>query len=138
MMSKVLDPVDVHVGKRIRSCRVSLGISQQRLGEDLGISFQQVQKYENGSNRVSASRLYQISEIFGVPMAYFFDGLDRSQIPKTAEADDVDLGDGRHETISKRETLELVKALHKIKDPAIKRNAVKFLKSVANAELNRG
>ncbi len=136
-MSKTLDPVDIHVGKRIRSCRVSLGISQQKLGENLSISFQQVQKYENGSNRVSASRLYQISEIFGVPMVYFFDGLDRSHIPETGDFDEVDFADGRRAIISKRETLELVKALHKIKDPAVKRNAVKFLKSIANAELNQ-
>lgn len=69
-------------------------------------------------------------------MAYFFEDLNRSKIPGTAKSDEVDFEDGRQATASKRETLELVKALHKISDPAIKRNAVKFLKSIANAELS--
>lgn len=135
-MAKTLDPIDVHVGKRLRSRRIFLGISQQRLGQDLGISFQQVQKYENGTNRVSASRLYQVSGIFEVPITYFFEGLDRSNIPGSSDSDDIDFEDGKRRSVSKRETLELVKALHRIKDDDIRKSAVKFLKSIANSEIN--
>ncbi len=69
------NPVDVHVGKRIRERRVSLGMSQEKLGEYLGLTFQQIQKYEKGANRISASKLWTISHLFDVPIEWFFYGL---------------------------------------------------------------
>ena len=69
------DPVDVHVGKRIRERRVTLGMSQEKLGEYLGLTFQQIQKYERGANRISASKLWALSHLFEVPIEWFFDGL---------------------------------------------------------------
>ena len=69
------DPVDIHVGKRIRERRVSLGRSQANLGEYLGLTFQQIQKYERGANRISASKLWALSNLFGVSVEWFFDGL---------------------------------------------------------------
>lgn len=83
-----IDPVDAHVGCRIRMCRARLNLSQDKLGNKLGVSFQQVQKYENGSNRVGASRLYHIAHVLGVPVTYFFDGLDEpfgEDIPKLSK-----------------------------------------------------
>lgn len=84
-MKKSPDPIDVQVGSRIRSRRTMLGMSQERLGEGLGITSQQVQKYEKGTNRVSASRLQQIAQILDVPIPFFFEcgpapalGVDRS------------------------------------------------------------
>ena len=74
-MQKQPNPVDIHVGKLIRSCRVQAGISQERLAGSLGVTFQQVQKYEKGTNRVSASRMQAIASTLGVAPAYFFDGL---------------------------------------------------------------
>ena len=74
-MQKQPNPVDIHVGKLIRSCRVQAGISQEKLGAVLGITFQQIQKYEKGVNRVSASRMQAIASTLGVTPAYFFDGL---------------------------------------------------------------
>lgn len=71
-------PVDVHVGQRVRERRVLLGMSQQKLGEALGITFQQVQKYERGANRISSSRLFCLSETLDVPISYFFEGYSRS------------------------------------------------------------
>lgn len=71
--SGVANPVDIHVGQRIRQRRVLLGISQEKLAETMGMTFQQVQKYERGKNRVSASRLYQLSHILDVNISYFFD-----------------------------------------------------------------
>ncbi|MEP4197597.1 MAG: helix-turn-helix transcriptional regulator [Aliishimia sp.] len=70
--------VDIHVGKRIRQRRWLIGMTQQQLGEAVGIKFQQIQKYETGSNRVSASRLWDIADTLGVPVTFFFDGLDQN------------------------------------------------------------
>ena len=75
MVKKNPNPIDVHVGARLRMRRVLQGMSQEKLGEKLDLTFQQVQKYEKGANRVSASRLYQIGEILKVPVDFFFDGL---------------------------------------------------------------
>lgn len=73
-MSKSPNPVDTHVGSRLRERRTSLGISQERLGERLGLTFQQIQKYEKGVNRIGASRLFQISRILDTPVQFFFEG----------------------------------------------------------------
>ena len=72
------DPVDIHVGKRIRERRVSLGLSQANLGEYLGLTFQQIQKYEKGVNRISASKLWVLSNLFEVPVEWFFEGLGKA------------------------------------------------------------
>ena len=74
-------PVDIHVGKRIRHRRWMTGTTQQQLAEQVGIKFQQIQKYETGMNRVSASRLWDISNALGVPVSFFFDGIDGDQAP---------------------------------------------------------
>ena len=76
MSLKSPNPVDVHIGGRIRLARITLSMSQEKLGERLGLTFQQVQKYEKGANRVGGSRLWHISQILEVPPAFFFEGLD--------------------------------------------------------------
>ena len=78
-------PVDAHVGKRIRHRRWMVGITQQQLAEKVGIKFQQVQKYETGMNRVSASRLWDIAETLGVPISFFFEGLAGAEAAPTAD-----------------------------------------------------
>ncbi len=115
--SKKAHPVDAHVGKRVRERRTVLGFSQQQLGETLGVSFQQVQKYERGTNRISASRLYRLANFLDAPVSFFFDGtpegasLDSSERSKAA-------ADGSEPVLYiKRETLELVRAYYKISDP---------------------
>lgn len=75
------NPIDVHVGRRVRLRRKELGISQQSLGDSLSLTFQQVQKYERGANRISASKLYEIGRVLGVSVAYFFEGLDDPATP---------------------------------------------------------
>ena len=75
MVKKNPNPVDVHVGGRVRMRRILIGLSQEKLGEQLGLTFQQVQKYEKGSNRISASRLWQMAKILGVPVSFFFDDI---------------------------------------------------------------
>ena len=81
----MVHPVDAYVGKRIRHCRWLAGMTQQQLAQHVGIKFQQIQKYETGANRVSASRLWDISETLAVPVGFFFEGLEREQAEETTE-----------------------------------------------------
>ena len=114
-------PIDVHVGRRVRLRRTLLGLNQTQLGEKLEITFQQIQKYERGSNRISASRLYQAARILDVPVSYLFDGLDKGA--KAWSPDDIWL---------KRETLELVRAYYRIGDPAARERLLAMTEAMAN------
>ena len=107
------DPLDVHIGERLRLLRTLRGFSQERLGLALGITFQQVQKYERGANRIGASRLYHMSRVLGVQVTYFFDGASRP----TNNANQT----GGNETMHRRETLELVRAYERIADSRVRR-----------------
>lgn len=89
-------PIDVHVGRRVKERRVLLGLSQDDLGQLLGLTFQQVQKYEKGWNRISASKLWELTHILNVPVSWFFEGIDEKGKPEDA-------------TLVKRETLQLVR-----------------------------
>ena len=97
-------PVDVHVGKRIRQRRWMIGMTQQQLADAVGIKFQQIQKYETGMNRVSASRLWDIARTMGVPISYFFDDLADAASPAAAATDGM----------ASKEAMELVRAFHAI------------------------
>ncbi len=101
-------PVDVHVGKRIRHRRWMVGITQQGLAERVGIKFQQIQKYETGMNRVSASRLWDIAETLDVPVSFFFEGLDHKD-PETTPANGIPA-----DPMAEREALELVRSYYAI------------------------
>ena len=101
--------VDVHVGKRIRHRRWMNGTTQQQLAEKVGIKFQQIQKYETGMNRVSASRLWDIAHSLGVPVAFFFEGMDGTQASEAAPGSDMP-GD----ILSDREALELLRSYYAI------------------------
>ena len=107
-------PVDISVGNRLRSRRILMGMSQERLGDELGITFQQVQKYEKGANRVSASRLADISTILDVSPGYFFEDIVGSKTgSKRANSAKSDPSAG-FDPLNKRETLELVRAFYRI------------------------
>ncbi len=113
-------PVDVHVGGRVRLRRTLLGMSQTDLGNALGVTFQQIQKNERGINRFGSSRLYQLSHVLDVPLSYFFDDM-----PPLDEADASGLRGGVQEPsapdlMDKRETLELVRAYYRIRDPKVR------------------
>ncbi|MEH6527786.1 MAG: helix-turn-helix transcriptional regulator [Sneathiella sp.] len=126
-------PVDAHVGSRVRLRRTLLGLSQQKLGQNLGLTFQQIQKYERGTNRIGASRLYELSEILDVPLSFFFD-----EMPKESLALGGGLADPEkafeHQYMSKRETLELVRAYYKITDLEVRKRIFEVIKSVAHQE----
>ena len=105
---KLPHPVDVHVGKRIRHRRWLVGMTQQRLAEDVGIKFQQIQKYETGANRVSASRLWDISETLNVPINFFFEGIDKSK-EQAAEGDAMPT-----DLMDDKEALDLIRSYYSI------------------------
>ena len=129
--------VDIHVGVRLRARRTLLGISQEKLGEAVGLTFQQIQKYERGTNRVGASRLYEFSCVLDVAPGYFFEDMDKktaatkgSRIPASELPDVIDPRD----PLVRRETLELVRAYYKIADPKVRKRVFELVKAVAKIE----
>ena len=136
-------PIDVHVGARIRLRRTLMGMSQERLGEALGLTFQQVQKYERGVNRVGASRLFDLSRVLDVSISFFFDDMPETlanlhgtyqttrAVGGFAETQDAF---GAEESMNKRETQELVRAYYRITDPAVRKRVFDLIKSMGPAE----
>jgi transcriptional regulator with XRE-family HTH domain len=123
----VPNPIDVHVGNRIRMRRLLLGMNQETLANALGLTFQQVQKYEGGANRVSASRLSAMAEILGVPISYFFGDLR----PDDAE---ISPEDKRwREYLQRPETIDLIRFYYAIPDPLVRRQFLDMTKAVADS-----
>ena len=135
--------IDKHVGKRVRLRRTLLGLSQEQLGDELNITFQQVQKYERGANRVSASRLWDISQILDVPIGHFFDDMTdttmRSSPRRVASGVDADevAGEAVKDPMARRETLELVRVYYTIQDAGVRKHATDLVKSIAAAMSNK-
>ena len=125
------EAVDVYVGGRVRQRRTMLGMSQEKLGEALGLTFQQVQKYERGVNRIGASRLHQISEVLDVSINYFFEDISPSLTKKRGKAALAEAqAEYDHDPMAKRETLELVRSYYKIKDPKLRRRIFDLIKQL--------
>src|SRR6186997_3002294 len=126
------NPIDVLVGTRLRLRRNMLGLSQEKLGEAIGLTFQQVQKYERGANRIGASRLHELSRVLDVPVSFFFDDMDPVRAPAIpggfaeppAEAFESD-------PLRRPETVELVDAYFAIEDPAVRRRLLDLAKALA-------
>lgn len=134
--SRRANPVDKHVGERVRMRRMVLGMSQERLGEQLGLTFQQVQKYEKGVNRVGASRLFDLAHVLGVPIQYFYENMPSSL---SGHASAPGMADAPGESyvadfLSSRDSIELNKAFARITDPRIRRSIVDMVRSVAGEE----
>jgi len=134
------NPIDVHVGARIRLRRTLLGISQMALAETIGLTFQQVQKYEKGMNRVSSSRLLDVANALDVSISYFFEemsaavsGQTPSKLMKTKTRPE---NDHEQDPLARRETLELVRAYYKIGDPAVRKRVFELTKAVAKGSSN--
>jgi transcriptional regulator with XRE-family HTH domain len=123
-------PIDVHVGRRLRARRQELGLSQMRLAEALGVTFQQIQKYERGVNRVVASRLYDLSRSLDVPIEYFFSDPPEEEL--------TELGAGEEDLAGRlpahRESRELVRAYYAISDPGLRKKLFDLVKTVAKAK----
>ncbi len=130
-------PIDVHVGGRVRLRRTLLGMSQEKLGEALGLTFQQVQKYERGVNRIGASRLFDLARVLDVPIGFFFDdmpdslggspGALRGRVAGFAENQE----GFEDDALNRRETLELVRAYYRITEPAVRKRVFELIKSLA-------
>jgi len=131
----VPNPIDIHVGGRIRLRRILLGLSQEKLGDAVGLTFQQIQKYERGANRIGASRLHQFSRVLDVPISFFFDelpaGLETTEKQVAAGLRDRDRKNRIQDPMAKRETLELVRAYYRIPKPRVRKNLFEFVKSLA-------
>ncbi|NCT40591.1 MAG: helix-turn-helix transcriptional regulator [Alphaproteobacteria bacterium] len=126
------DSVDVHVGQRLRVRRSLLGMSQEKLAEAIGLTFQQIQKYERGVNRVSAGRLFQFSKILDVPIAYFYDqiGGEPAQVSYGMSDNDQEAFGGEDDVMQRKETIDLVRAYYSIEDPAKRKEMLRFIKSM--------
>ena len=121
-------PVDIHVGSRVRLRRTELGISQEKLAAELGLTFQQVQKYERAANRISASRLFQMGKVLDVKIPFFYEGYSDAGAPSgfaepPAEAFQSDL-------LQRRDTIELFKAFYAIDDAALRRRLLDLAKTL--------
>jgi transcriptional regulator with XRE-family HTH domain len=132
-------PVDMHVGVRLRQRRTLLGMSQTTLGDAVGLTFQQVQKYERGSNRLSASRLVEFAKVLDVPITYFFEELPAKAVAgrfnrkgRTAREQGTPFQQERDPMI-KRETLELVRAYYEIRDSRIRKRLFEMVKALGAA-----
>lgn len=129
------NPIDIHVGSRIRLRRNILGISQEKLGESLGITFQQVQKYEKGTNRVGASRLQAIASILNAPVAFFFEGApgeDGQAATGLAEEGSAYVTD----FLNSSEGIQLNRAFVRIHDPKVRRKVLDLVKVLADEATN--
>ena len=135
MVKSSPDPVDIHVGARVRLRRTLLGMSQEKLGKALGLTFQQVQKYERGANRIGSSRLFQLSKILDAPVSFFFDEMTTDT---TKKADGMAEGNKQVfevDKLSRRETLELVRAYYKITDPSVRKKIFEMVKAVGSSAI---
>ncbi|MEM0899881.1 MAG: helix-turn-helix domain-containing protein [Pseudomonadota bacterium] len=128
------NPIDIHVGSRIRLRRSMVGMSQEKLGESLGITFQQVQKYEKGTNRVGASRLQNIAAVLNVPVSFFFEDAPVPETTGTAQAgfDEAPSSTYVVDFLSSAEGLQLNRSFMKIQDPKVRRKIIELIKTLSN------
>jgi len=133
MSAKTPNPVDKYVGSRVRMRRIMLGLSQEKLGDALGLTFQQIQKYEKGTNRIGASRLHQISDILQVPVSFLFEGGPSSsttveglgEAPSPAYVSDF---------LATSEGLALTRAFTRITDAKLRRSIVDLVEQIAGTQ----
>lgn len=126
------NPVDVYVGSRVRLQRLIKQMSQDKLGAALGVTFQQVQKYERGANRVSASRLWGMAEILNVPIEFFFEGLkDKAGAPGFADGEETPMV---YDFINSTDGVQLASAYSRITDPKIRRQILQLVRTLGGAE----
>jgi len=138
------DPVDVHVGKRLRLRRTLMGYSQEQLAAAVGVTFQQIQKYERGSNRVSASRLYDIARVLNVPISFFFEDISddvttqrpTQNLPEQAGLALAEAAAPAYEVdeMSKSETLELVRAYWRLPHSDMRKHVLDLLKTMGRRD----
>jgi len=122
------DPHDTEIGTRVRTLRVQRGWSQTELGKALNVTFQQIQKYEKGANRISAGRLQRIAEVLNVPVTFFYTGLERDRVPAGTQSPDIDF-----RFLQTDGALRLVRAYGRIKQARVKLQLLRLVESIAGA-----
>ena len=126
------NPIDIHVGSRVRLRRQLLKMSQEKLGDELGVTFQQIQKYERGANRVGASRLYRLSRALDVPVQFFFEGLvDETPIAGVAEGDQTPIV---YDFIQSSDGVTLAESFSRIKDGKVRRRVLELVRTLASED----
>jgi len=133
MTKKAPNPIDVHVGSRLRIRRMLIGMSQEKLGESLDVTFQQIQKYEKGSNRVSASRLFDISRILDVPVQFFFDDIKDGNATKKSGGKEQSDAFQMIDFLSSSDGAQLIRTFSGIEDAEVRRNIIDLVKSIADS-----
>jgi transcriptional regulator with XRE-family HTH domain len=134
MSGRSSDPVDRHVGSRVRMRRLMLGLSQSKLADQLELTFQQVQKYEKGSNRIGAGRLYELAHILDVPVSFFFEGAPRLAGLPSRNRRDAPSPNYLIDFLATANGQALVNAFMRIKRTAVRRNIVRFLEAIADED----
>lgn len=125
-MPRRVDAVDIHVGRRVRTARLVRGMSQEKLADAVGVSFQQIQKYEKGTNRIGTGRLYAIARLLELPLTYFFDGVE-SGLSANGKASQVT---AITQALSTREGVRIAAALSRIEDPALRYRIADLLEAI--------
>ena len=136
MSDSIPNPIDIHVGKRVKLRRNILHITQQQLAKMLGLAFQQIQKYEKGDNRISASRLWDISKVLGVPVGFFYEEIDDetdAQSPRPKNDDEEYLKELTNDPMQREETLQLVRAYYKIHNRTLAKNILNVIETASKS-----
>jgi len=129
---EVPDPIDTHVGQRLKARRVGLRISQSEIGKALDVTFQQIQKYENGANRIGASNLYRLAQALNVEVSYFFEDLPSAS--KIKSLSDQPAASFEHDPMTQPESIKLVHNYFRIINPGVRGRVFQLVKSIADAE----
>ena len=136
LSDSIPNPVDIHVGKRVKLRRNILHITQQQLAKMLGLTFQQIQKYEKGGNRIGASRLWDISKVLGVPVGFFYEEIDDetdAQSPRPKNDDEEYLRELTNDPMQREETLKLVRAYYKIHNRTLAKNILNVIETASKS-----
>ena len=125
-------PIDIHVGSRVKLRRMILGMSQEALGKSLGLTFQQIQKYEKGVNRIGASRMFELSRLLEVPVQFFFDGFDNK--PQAVQGFAEDAAESVMDLVNSPEGVQLCRYFSEIKDIEVRRRVLDLVRSIAETD----
>jgi transcriptional regulator with XRE-family HTH domain len=135
VVRKAPNPIDVHVGGRVRMRRMLIGMSQEKLGEALSLTFQQVQKYEKGANRIGASRLYQIGRVLGVPVEFFFEGVQLEKLDADETGSEINGASFDVDILSTPEGIQLNSAYFSIRDPRLRKRLLDLVKALGKTDV---
>jgi transcriptional regulator with XRE-family HTH domain len=133
-VKKIPNPIDIHVGSRVRMRRMMVGMSQEKLGEALSLTFQQVQKYEKGTNRIGASRLHQIASALGVQIEFFYEGAPLSEGAPMSGFAEAPNPPYMNDFLSTSDGLQLMRCFVRVKDPRVRKRIVELVEAFADAE----